>query len=189
MNGKRKTLSPALWFIAAIVVGLAGLTLISAPTKAAEEPNKAAMAKEKQEQMMKHKDKMERMYKCTEMCVRKCDSSMQNVSDATAAIKAAVGAIDSGDTKTAKSELAKAENLLTTVHKSMEETIESLPCVNTKCPISGKAIDTMDRPKDCTRMYKGMKVGFCCPNCPLAWDKLTDKEKDAKLKASMPSKE
>jgi hypothetical protein len=38
-------------------------------------------------------------------------------------------------------------------------------------------------------MYKGMKVGFCCPNCPPEWDKLTDAEKEAKLKEAMPSKE
>jgi len=197
MDGKRKTLSPTLWLMAAIIIGFAGLSLISAQAKAAEEPNKAAITEEKQGRMMKHKEKMkgmhtctmEDMQKCTKTCVKSCQTNMEDVSEATVAVKAAMEAIDKGDTKAAKSELEKADKLLTTVHKSMKENIEKMPCVNAKCPISGKPIDVMDRPKDCTRMYKGMKIGFCCPNCPPAWDKLTDEEKDAKLKAAMPSKE
>jgi len=187
MNGKRKMLSPALWLIAATIISLAGLTLISAQAKAAEEPNKAAITGEKMGKMPKCT--MEDMQKCTKTCIKNCQTNMEDISAATAAIKAATEAIDKGDTQAAKSELEKADKLLATVHKSMEENIEKMPCVNARCPISGKPVDTMDRPKDCTRMYKGMKVGFCCPNCPPAWDKLTDEEKDTKLKGAMPSKE
>ncbi len=61
-----------------------------------------------------------------------------------------------------------------------------VPAVNARCPISGKAIDRMNIPEDQSRMYKGMKIGFCCTNCPGVWDKLSDAEKDAKLEKVMP---
>jgi hypothetical protein len=35
---------------------------------------------------------------------------------------------------------------------------------------------------DVTVMYKGVKVGFCCEDCIGKWNKLSDAEKDAKLK-------
>jgi YHS domain-containing protein len=55
---------------------------------------------------------------------------------------------------------------------------------NTKCPIMGMAL-TEAAPKN-TREYKGKKVGFCCSDCPVAWDKLTDAEKDKKLAEALP---
>jgi hypothetical protein len=180
---KKRTLFPShLWLIAIIVVaaGLAVFSLSSAQTKEkqTEEPNKAAMMEEKHE----------KMHECTTSCVKDCQASMEDIAAAKAAIKAAIEAIDKGESATAKSELEKAEKLLTKAHKCMKENIEKMPCANMKCPISGKPIDKMDRPQDCTRMYKGMKIGFCCPNCPPEWDKLTDAEKDAKLKECMPPK-
>jgi hypothetical protein len=185
MKRKNRTLSSDPWLITAIVLGVAISLLV--PTQAKEAENKqgekpiaAAKAEEKQE---------EQMHKCTNMCVERCETNMKDVSEARAAIQGAIEAMDKGDTKAARSELEKADKLLTTVHESMEENVEKMPCVNAKCPISGKTIDMMNRPKDCTRIYKGMKVGFCCTNCPLEWDKLTDAEKDAKLKEAMPSKE
>ena len=62
---------------------------------------------------------------------------------------------------------------------------KSAGVVNAKCPIMGTAIDPAKVPADLAREYKGQKVGFCCSMCPPAWDKLTDAEKDAKLKAAM----
>ncbi len=58
--------------------------------------------------------------------------------------------------------------------------------VNVKCPITGNPIDPAKLTKDVTREFKGRLVGFCCPNCPPVWDKLTDAEKEAKLKAVLP---
>ncbi len=55
------------------------------------------------------------------------------------------------------------------------------PYVNTQCPIMGSAIDPADVPADHVREYKGQKVAFCCDQCVVAWDKLSDSEKDAKL--------
>jgi len=57
--------------------------------------------------------------------------------------------------------------------------------VNSKCPITGQQIDPAKVPDSLTRQYKGQKVAFCCPACPPQWDKLSDAEKDAKLKAAM----
>ncbi|MHC4607326.1 MAG: hypothetical protein ACYTAF_10425 [Planctomycetota bacterium] len=48
--------------------------------------------------------------------------------------------------------------------------------VNEKCPIMGGAPVA-----DQVREFNGKKVGFCCPGCPEAWDKLSDKEKEAAL--------
>jgi hypothetical protein len=194
MNRKKTSPSSILWLVVAVtaIAGLTAFSLISAQAAGkAEEPNKMAMAEEKKETAMEEKQekKMEKMHKCTDMCVKNCQANMENISSAKNAIKAAMEAIDKGDMKMAKSELEKADKLLMTVHKTMEENMEKMPCVNNKCPISGKSIDMMDRPKDCTRIYKEMKIGFCCPMCPPQWDKLTDAEKDAKLKEAMPPKE
>ena len=51
----------------------------------------------------------------------------------------------------------------------------------TVCPISGKEAPTADNAK----VYGKYNVHFCCANCPAAWDKLSKKEKDAKIKAAM----
>lgn len=120
-------------------------------------------------------------------CMKTCQANMEDISAAKVDIKAAIEAIDKGDTKTAKSELEKADKLLSNAHKCMKENTEKMPCSNAKCPIMGKSIDRMNCSNGLTRMSKGMKVGFCCKECPAAWDKLTDREKDAKLKDAMPS--
>ncbi len=36
-----------------------------------------------------------------------------------------------------------------------------------------------------TVTYKGQPVGFCCSECVEDWRKLTDDQKDARLKKSM----
>lgn len=56
--------------------------------------------------------------------------------------------------------------------------------VNAACPIEGKAINAKSVPTELTRTYQGKRIGFCCAACPAAWDKLTDKEKAAKLPAA-----
>jgi len=57
--------------------------------------------------------------------------------------------------------------------------------VNSKCPITSAKLDPAKEPDSLIREYKGQKVGFCCDSCPPEWDKLTDAQKDAKLKAAM----
>jgi hypothetical protein len=56
--------------------------------------------------------------------------------------------------------------------------------VNTKCPIMGNSINPAKVSASLLRDYKDQKVGFCCGMCPGQWDKLTDAQKDAKLKAT-----
>ncbi len=58
--------------------------------------------------------------------------------------------------------------------------------VNDVCPIMGTKIDPTKVPDALTREYKGQKVGFCCSDCPPAWDALSDAQKDAKLRAVLP---
>jgi hypothetical protein len=57
--------------------------------------------------------------------------------------------------------------------------------VNARCPIMGGKLDRENVPASLTRTFAGQKVGFCCGGCPAKWDKLSDEEKTAKLKAAM----
>ena len=52
---------------------------------------------------------------------------------------------------------------------------------NTRCPIMGGRVKPG---KGGSAVYNGKKVGFCCPGCIPAWNRLTDKEKAAKLAKS-----
>lgn len=61
----------------------------------------------------------------------------------------------------------------------------SAKVVNETCPMTGKKLDPANVPSDLIREFQGQKVGFCCGGCPGKWDKLTDAEKEAKLKKSM----
>lgn len=47
---------------------------------------------------------------------------------------------------------------------------------NSKCPISGKAVNP-----DVTVKYKDVTVGLCCKGCVGAWNKLSDEDKQKKL--------
>jgi hypothetical protein len=92
----------------------------------------------------------------------------------------AVKAIESGDRKTELAELNKAVTMLVTIHAALGRHVKP-QFANNRCPIMDSPIipDTVDA--SLTRDYKGQKIAFCCGGCPLAWDKLTDAEKQAKL--------
>lgn len=178
----KRIMSLGMWLSAAAAIAvITALSIIPVKSVQAQEPNIPA----KSEPM--RKCAIGDANKCMAGCMEKCQANMKDIFVAKAAIKAAIEAIDKGDTKTAKIEMEKADNLLSKVHKCMKENMQQMPCVNTKCPISGKSIDRMNCPKEHTCMYKDMKIGFCCPNCQPEWNKLTDAEKDAKLKDAMPS--
>jgi hypothetical protein len=186
MNSKKIVPLFVLALIVAAVIGIAALSKVTAM----DDSNSMAMHEEKGMKMAKHDDKeMKEMNKCMMSCVKECNSSMEDIAAVKAAIMAAMAALDKNDLPAAKSELEKADKLLAKAHKCMKENVDKMPCANGKCPISGKEFDKMSVPADHTRMYKGMKIGFCCPMCPPQWDKLSDDEKDAKLKAVMPPKE
>jgi hypothetical protein len=53
---------------------------------------------------------------------------------------------------------------------------------NTKCPIMGSPINPSRVAEGLTRVYNGEKIAFCCGGCPGQWDKLTDAQKDARLR-------
>jgi hypothetical protein len=52
--------------------------------------------------------------------------------------------------------------------------------LNSKCPVSGKAVDSSIPTAD----YNGGKVGFCCPRCVTSWNAMSEADKQAKIAAS-----
>lgn len=117
-------------------------------------------------------------------CYQICRSNAQYIDAALASLDIASGAIDSGDTVTAKAELEKVKILLTDVKKSLDKYISPATLANSCCPITGKPVDP-NAPEDQTCIYKGKKIGFSSPACLLVWDTLSDSEKDDKLKESI----
>ena len=95
-------------------------------------------------------------------------------------IEKAIKAIEAGNKKTALAELHKAQKMLTAIKKGIAKHVKP-KFVNSKCPIWGSPIEPDKVTKDLIREYKGQKVAFCCADCPPAWDKLSDTQKDAKL--------
>ena len=114
--------------------------------------------------------------------------SVADVDAAIAAVELAKKAIAANDLKAAQAALNKAMSILDAIKKAMTVAVSKSPFVNAYCPIMGSKIDPNKTPDSLAREYKGMKVAFCCPVCPPQWDKLSDAEKDAKLKAAMEKK-
>jgi hypothetical protein len=144
------------------------------------------MSKPAKESMMKD------MHECTMKCTMNCEKNIKETTEVMAMLDAAVVALDAGNTADAKKEIEKAQKMLKEISEAQKKCMAKMPTVNDRCPISGDKIDMMNTPEDQTVMYKGQKVGFCCTKCPLAWEKLTDKEKDeklAKVMFKMPEKE
>jgi hypothetical protein len=77
-----------------------------------------------------------------------------------------------------------AQQVISQNHKSDTPTSAPAQFANIKCPImTGNAIDPAKVTPALTREFNGQKVAFCCGGCPGQWDKLSDKEKQAKLDA------
>lgn len=98
------------------------------------------------------------------------------------AIQKAIEQIEAGHTQVALAELKKAQTSLTAARQALGQHIKPT-FVNNRCPILGNPIDPTNVPANLIREYHGQKVAFCCAGCPAAWDKLSDAEKAAKLKA------
>ena len=124
---------------------------------------------------------MKDMQQCTMTCTAYCQENMKQASEAMMLLDEAIKAIDMGNTADAKKDIEKAKMMLNEMSVSQKKCVANMPTVNDHCPISGKKIDMMNTPENLTTIYKGQKVGFCCPACPPAWDKLSDKEKTEKL--------
>ena len=110
-----------------------------------------------------------------------------------AALKAAQTAIDAGDTKTASAKIAWAQEQLGKMKKFASEKCKAAKAtkaakagfINSTCPIMGSKIDPAKITESLTREFDGKKVALCCGGCPGQWDKLSDADKKAKLKAAM----
>ena len=128
---------------------------------------------------------MKDMQECTMKCMANCDKNMNDIPAAIASLDNAVKAMDAGNTADAKMEIEKAKKTLKDMLVTQKKCMGKMPTVNDACPITGKKIDMMNTPDTLTTVYKGKKVGFCCPACPPEWEKLPDPEKDAKLEHRM----
>ncbi|MHC4295535.1 MAG: hypothetical protein ACYSTL_08105 [Planctomycetota bacterium] len=98
------------------------------------------------------------------------------------------GAISAGQTKIALAELKSAQEYITASRQKVVDALmkpQAPRVVNRYCPITEKKFDPITVPDERIRAFKGQKVGFCCTECPPAWDKLTDEEKSDKLNAAM----
>lgn len=101
-------------------------------------------------------------------------------------IDKAIKAIESGDKKTALTELLKAQKTLVAIHRTLGKHAQP-QFVNNRCPIMGSPINPEKVTNDLIREYKNQKVAFCCAGCPSTWDELTDTEKNAKLVKVQPA--
>ena len=109
----------------------------------------------------------------------KTTTQKKSLAAAQEALAAATKALEEGKKDEALAQIKKATEAIAAVQKSMERA-PAKKIVNAKCPITGNAVD----PKIETREFNGQTVGFCCAACPPAWDKLSDDEKETKLKAA-----
>ncbi len=114
---------------------------------------------------------------------RNCAAGAAKLAEALKAIDAAHQAVQAGDKDAAVAALGEAKALVTAARKALIPPPAGV--VNAVCPIMGNKIDPAKVPDSLIREYKGQKVGFCCAGCPVAWDKLSDAEKDAKLQAAL----
>ncbi len=100
-------------------------------------------------------------------------------------IDKAAKAVESGDNKTALTELNKALNTLITIYSALGTHVKP-QFANNRCPIMGSPINPEKVAANLIRDYKGRKVAFCCAGCPSMWDKLTDAQKQPKLAKAKP---
>ncbi len=101
---------------------------------------------------------------------------------ALAAVESAEKAVQSGDKAKALASLAQVKRILNEARKPLAPV--KVGFLNARCPIMGSQINPKKVTPGLVRKYKGGKVAFCCGGCPPAWDKLTDAQRAAKLKAA-----
>jgi hypothetical protein len=160
--------------LAITVVGAVALVMARA-----DEPAKMPLPEGKMPpDMMQHMNMRQHMKMCGEMC----QTNIQRLEEARAALDTALQKMDAGDLAAARKEVETARQHVTMTSQDMKACMQQMMCCNLRCPITGKPINMKDLPADQTRMYQGMKVGFCSASCPQAWDQLSDAEKEAALK-------
>jgi hypothetical protein len=139
--------------------------------------------------------------KCKDM-KQACMDSGKMIEDAMASLDAAMKATETGDKAAAMKEMENCKKILSNCKNCMDRCTGpaekkdgmsmanandegTSTIANSKCPLMGTPLSKENYPNKLIREYKGMKIGVCCPECLPMWDKLTDEEKDAKLKAAM----
>ncbi len=94
-------------------------------------------------------------------------------------------AVTEDNKKIALEELERVKEMLARARKPLVTALtRPKKVVNWQCPMMGTKLDPTKVPMQLTRQYKGKLVGFCCAQCPAAWDKLSDEQREAKLKAA-----
>jgi len=127
-----------------------------------------------------------------------CKTECDHLKTILKSIDLAIRDLESGKNQNALAELKKTRSFVEKLQASKpapakkvakaEVSSDTSKFVNDRCPIMGSPIDPKNVPDNLTRVYKGKKVAFCCGGCPGEWDKLSDQEKEAKLKASTSKK-
>jgi hypothetical protein len=56
-----------------------------------------------------------------------------------------------------------------------------LALVNSRCPITGNAINTNNISSDMTANFQGQNIGFCSAQCVSEWEQISDEEKQDRL--------
>ncbi len=156
-----------------LLIGLISLSIMAAEGSTIE-PNKECTLQD--------------MHECTMKCTQCCEKNMKDTAGVLVLLDEAVKAMDTTNTADAKMKIEKAKTMLKEMLTAQKKCMETMPAAMNRCPMTGKKIGQMDLPDSQTRLYKGKKIGFCTPACPLLWDKLTDQEKDQKLETMMPKR-
>jgi len=114
------------------------------------------------------------------------ETHVKKLHEAMKAMDEAVKAVQADQKHKALSELHKARGLVSACYKAMME-LDRGKIVNVRCPMMGMKLQPDKMSAKLTRTYKGRKVGFCCPECLGAWDRLSEGQKDRKLLGSLPA--
>ena len=129
---------------------------------------------------------MKNMHGCIMDCTINYENIIKDTSEAIALLDRAVKALEAGNTNDTKVDIENTQKILKCIQIFQSKCMRKLPTFNAHCPISGKQFDMMNIPGNLTTMYKGKKVGFCCQACLSVWDKMSDTEKDKKIKEVTP---
>ena len=165
MNKSRRMKVLALCVTAVVALGVPGVTLL-----AQHEGHGHGRDKAKQAEKKRHRK------------IRKVHGEQAaHLAKALKAIEGAIHAVESDRKEEALARLRRAKKLVAGVHKGLRE-MRKPRLANASCPMMGSRLNPKKVPPHLTRKFKGKTVGFCCAGCPEAWDRLSDDEKDRRLR-------
>ncbi len=123
---------------------------------------------------------------CMVNCTQMSQVNRDTLQSTAVSLDKANQALQSGDTAAAQKEVSDSLAAIRATQKTMDQMIKEMPPANVCCPLSGKPIDITKVPQEKVRMHKGVKVGFGEKAEMEQWDRLTDAEKEAKIKMVVP---